>query len=242
MQGKSLLVQLLFGLGFEFSLLFVVTCVERSPFVESLRSLWYNNTVFRNIEYRYNGNGWTLKGLPHTVLGWEMQVCKSVLAKGALDVQSPILLRCPLGQLLPLLQSWYKTWFTWLSSRGETISSNIRVSARKFQTSEYSKFCTRSFFCFFCFFFGIDILFFKNFRCTARPLVYYGMHALSRVHKQEYATVISFLWARCAARCLHYIIQLQSAHCGKSNTALFLWFEMNFRTELEFTRQNLEIA
>ena len=46
-----MLVQLLFGLGFEFSLLFVVTCFERSPFVESLRSLWYNNTVFRNIEY-----------------------------------------------------------------------------------------------------------------------------------------------------------------------------------------------
>ena len=57
-----------------------------------------------------------------------------------------------------------------------------------------------------------------------------------------YATVISFLWARCAARCPHYIIQLQSAHCGKSNTALSLQFEMNFRTELEFTRQNSEIV
>ena len=34
------------------------------------------------------------------------------------------------------------------------------------------------------------------------------------------------------ARCLHYIISLQPAHCGKSNTALSLWFEMNFRTEL----------
>ena len=44
-------MQLLFGFGFEFSLLFVVTWFERSPFVESLRSLWYNNTVFRNIEY-----------------------------------------------------------------------------------------------------------------------------------------------------------------------------------------------
>ena len=64
---------------------------------------------------------------------------------------------------------------------------------------------------------------------------------LARVQKQEYATVISFLWARCAARCLHCIIQLQSAHCGKSNTALSLWFEMNFRTEVEFTRQHLEI-
>ena len=46
-------MQLLFGFGFEFSLLFVVTCFERSPFVESLRSLWYNNTVFRNIEYTH---------------------------------------------------------------------------------------------------------------------------------------------------------------------------------------------
>ena len=64
----------------------------------------------------------------------------------------------------------------------------------------------------------------------------------ARVHKQEYATVTSFLWARCAAHCLHYIIQLQSAHCGISNTARSLWFEMNFRTELEFTRQNSEIA
>ena len=33
-------------------------------------------------------------------------------------------------------------------ARGETISSNIRVSVRKSQTSEYSKFCTRSFFLF----------------------------------------------------------------------------------------------
>ena len=47
--------------------------------------------------------------------------------------------------------------------------------------------------------------------------------------------MISFLLARCAAHCLHYNIQLQSAHCAKSNTALSLWFEMNFRTELEFT-------
>ena len=60
-------------------------------------------------------------------------------------------------------------------------------------------------------------------------MLYHSIN-LSSVHKQEYATGISFLWARCAARCLHYIIQLQSAHCGKSNTALSLWFEMNFHT------------
>ena len=41
---------------------------------------------------------------------------------------------------------------------------------------------------------------------------------------------------------LHHIIQLQSVHCGKSSIAFSLWFELNFCTELEFTRHNLEIA
>ena len=36
--------------------------------------------------------------------------------------------------------------YVWAEYRGETISSNIRVIVRKFQTSEYSKFCTRPFF------------------------------------------------------------------------------------------------
>ena len=59
--------------------------------------------------------------------------------------------------------------------------------------------------------------------------------ACIKLHDEEFATVISFLLAGSVACCLHYIVQLQSAHCGES---LSLRFETSFGTKLEFMLLN----